>query len=330
MEIVASAADFYRRQLETEPGTGALDSLRTRGVEEEAIARWGIGYAPDSWRALSEDLLGQGLSEVLLIESGVVGRARAGRLFDRMRNRVVFPVVDRNGRPRGIAGRLIEGDGPKYLNTPETELYRKRSLLYGLHLAEGPIRDAGRAIVVEGYLDVIACHQAGFTNTVATAGTALTLEHLGLLGDITSTVTLAFDGDQGGRLAVSQAADHAGAQPLRVHVAYLPEGEDPADLLHRHPGIFKDALAEAVPIEHHLIIEAVRQHNLDEPEGVARAVHRAGQIAAAIHDRDDRDRAVELIATLVGRPESAIRGYVGESLQTSHHRRVREQGLSVM
>jgi DNA primase catalytic core len=311
VEIVESAADFYRRQLETEPGTKALDILRSRGVDEEAIARWGLGYAPDSWRALTEYLRGQGASDELLIESGVVGRARTGRLYDRMRNRMVFPVVDRSGRPRSIAGRLIEGDGPKYLNTPETELYRKRSLLYGLDLAEEPIRDAGRAIVVEGYLDVIACHQAGFTNTVATAGTALTPEHLGLLGEITPAVTLAFDGDRGGRLAVSQAADHTSAHPLRLHVAHLPEGEDPADLLCKHPGIFKDALAEAVPLQHHLIIEAVRQHNLDEPEGVARAVHYAGQIVAGIQDLDDRDRAVELVAALVDRSESTIRRYVG-------------------
>ena len=165
---------------------------------------------------------------------------------------------------------------------------------------------------------------------VATAGTALTPEHLGLLGQVTSTVTLAFDGDQGGRLAVAQAADHAGGHPLRLHVAQVPEDQDPADLLRSDPAIFEEALAEAVPIAHHLITEVVRKHNLDEPEGVARAVHYAGQLVAAMQDRDQRDQAVELIASLVGRPESAVRRYIGESLQASNHRRVREQGLSVM
>jgi len=328
--VLQAATDFYRRQLATDSGRHAVEFLKVRGVGEEAISAFGIGYAPDSWRTLTEHLLGQGLSEELLLEAGVAGRARTGRLYDRMRNRVVFPVLDRDGRPRGFAGRLLDGDGPKYLNTPETELYQKRSLLYGLHLAGEPIRQAGHAIVVEGYLDVIACHQAGFTNAVATAGTALTPEHLGSLSDITSSVTLAFDGDEGGRLAVSRVAEHDANHSLRLRVAHLPVGQDPADLLARDSGAFEQTLTDAVPLEHHLITETVRQHNLNEPEGVARAVHRARQLVAGIQSRDDRDRAVELIATLVGRPESSIRLYLSQSPQTQRdRRRVQEQGLGV-
>ena len=120
----------------------------------------------------------EGFSDDLLLEAGVAGRSRHGRLYDRMRNRVIFPIHDEHGAPRGFAGRLLSGDGPKYLNTPETELYQKRSLLYGLHLAHQPILDAGKAVVVEGYTDAIAAHQAGLTNVVATGGTALTEEHL--------------------------------------------------------------------------------------------------------------------------------------------------------
>lgn len=327
--VVQAATDFYRRQLATESGRRAVEVLTARGVGGDAIAAFGIGYAPDSWRSLTEHLLGQGLSEELLIEAGVVGRARTGRLYDRMRNRVVFPVFDRAGRPRGFAGRLLGGDGPKYLNTPETELYRKRSLLYGLHLAEEPIREAGHAIVVEGYLDVIACHQNGINNAVATAGTALTPEHLGLLSDTTASITLAFDGDEGGRLAVSRVAELDVDHPPRLRVAHIPPGQDPADLLRQGGDGFEQELADAVPLEHHLITEIVRQHNLDEPEGVARAVHRAGHIVASIQDRGDRDRAVELIAALVHRPESAIRLDLSQPLRATNRRRVRDQGLGV-
>lgn len=326
--VVQAATDFYQRQLTTESGRRAVEVLKARGISGDATAAFGIGYAPDSWRAVTEHLLGQGLSEELLIEAGVVGRARTGRLYDRMRNRLVFPVFDRDGQPRGFAGRLLGGGGPKYLNTPETELYRKRSLLYGLHLAQTPIGEAGRAIVVEGYLDAIACHQAGFTNTVATAGTALTTEHLGSLSDLTSSVTLAFDGDEGGRLAVSRVAELDVDHP-RLRVAHLPPGQDPADLLRQGSDGFEQALADAVPLEHHLITEIVRQHNLDEPEGVARAVHRAGHIVASIQDRGDRDRAVELIAALVHRPESAIRLDLSQPLRATNRRRVRDQGLGV-
>lgn len=310
--VVQAATDFYQRQLTTESGRRAVEVLKARGISGDATAAFGLGYAPDSWRAVTEHLLGQGLSEELLIEAGVVGRARTGRLYDRMRNRLVFPVFDRDGQPRGFAGRLLGGDGPKYLNTPETELYRKRSLLYGLHLAEEPIREAGHAIVVEGYLDVIACHQAGFTNTAATAGTALTAEHLGSLSDITSSVTLAFDGDEGGRLAVSRVAELDVDHPLRLRVAHLPPGQDPADLLRQGGDGFEQALADAVPIEHHLIADAVGRYNLNEPEGVARAVHHAGRVVAAINDPADRDRALAYLAARVDLREELIHDVLTE------------------
>jgi DNA primase len=279
---------------------------------------------------LTTALLEQGFTEDLLIEAGVAGRARTGRVYDRMRNRLIFPILDQGGRPCGFAGRLISGDGPKYLNTPETDLYRKRSLLYGLNLAEKPIWEAGQAIVVEGYLDVIACHQAGFTNTVATAGTALTPEHLASLNGITSGATLAFDGDQAGHLAITRVAEHHVDHSLRIRVAHLPAGRDPADLLSGDGALFVQALADAIPIEHHLISETVLKHSLDEPGGVARAVHKAGELVAAIQDLDTRDRAVALVASLVNRPESDIRRYMSQSLKGSRHRRVREQGLSVV
>ena len=176
--ILEAASDFYTQQLHSPAGAHALEYLHSRDLSDESLDTWQLGYAPDGWRALTTALRQQGFPDEILLDAGVVGRPRNGRLYDRLRGRVVFPILDQVGRPRGFAGRTIDGDGPKYLNTPETELYHKGSLLYGLHPARQPIRDAGRAIVVEGYTDAIAAHQSGFTNVVAAAGTALTTEHL--------------------------------------------------------------------------------------------------------------------------------------------------------
>ncbi|MCZ7534431.1 MAG: toprim domain-containing protein, partial [Acidimicrobiia bacterium] len=203
-----------------------------------------------------------------------------------MRNRVIFPIEDEHGVARGFAGRLLSGDGPKYLNTPETTLYQKRSLLYGLHLARQPIIEAGTAVVVEGYTDAIAVHQAGITNVVATAGTALTSEHLGSLAQITRKVTLAFDGDEAGLLAVDRVAELDRGQPdLGLFVARLPEGQDPASLLIDSTTLpLENIIAQAVPIEHHSIDQILLRHSLEEPEAMARAIHAAGEVIRRVGD----------------------------------------------
>ncbi|MDF1595716.1 MAG: toprim domain-containing protein [Acidimicrobiia bacterium] len=328
MEVLEAAVTFYRHQLENDSRERALRFLHSRGIGEEATSVWHLGWAPDSWRALTTALLDQGFSEDILIEAGVAGRARTGRLYDRMRNRVVFPVFDPSGRPRGFAGRLLEGEGPKYLNTPETELYRKRSLLYGLHLAQEPIREIGNAIVVEGYLDVIAAHQAGFTNAIATAGTALTSEHLHQLGQIAGKVTLAFDGDNAGLRAVERVAelDLAGRQ-LRMSVVRLPPERDPADLLIDNTRSFQQALAGAIPIEHHLIEQIVGAHNLKEPEATARAIRQASSVIARVTEPRDRAQATEHLARTTGRDPAIIEMALAQARSARCRHPVREIGI---
>ncbi len=312
-EILTAATAFYQHQLHDPIGAGAAEFLRNRGIGGEAIDRWQLGYAPDSWQSLTTALRKEGFSDDLLLQAGVVGRSRTGRLFDRMRNRVIFPILNQRGTPVGFAGRLLTGDGPKYLNTPETDLYEKRTLLYGMHLAHQPILDAGSAVVVEGYTDAITAHQAGFANVVATAGTALTPQHLETLSRITTKVILAFDGDQAGLLAAERTADLE--QPdrrVRILVARLPEGRDPADLIAGgHIHVLEEAIGQAVPLEHHLIDQIVRQHNLEEPEAVARVLRAAGAVVAPIIDPTDRARAVSHLASRIGRDEVLVDDAIG-------------------
>jgi DNA primase catalytic core len=329
--VVSAATAFYQGQLREPAGAEALEYLRGRGIDNEAIDRWQLGYAPGAWEALTVALREGGFSADLLLEAGVAGRSRHGRLYDRMRNRVIFPIYDEHGAPRGFAGRLLSGDGPKYLNTAETELYQKRSLLYGLHLAHQPILDAGKAVVVEGYTDAIAAHQAGLTNVVATGGTALTEEHLKTLARITSNVTLAFDSDHAGLQAAERAADldraHHG---IRLHIARLPKGHDPADLLAnggRHS--LEEAIAKAAPLEHHLIDQIVEQHRLDEPEAMARAIRTARSVLCSATDIEVRTKATEYLATSVGRDVAVVAAYLEETGQPRALERQRGNGRSL-
>jgi DNA primase len=329
--VVNAATAFYQRQLNEPAGTATIEYLDGRGMSTETIGRWQLGYAPDSWDALTTALHGQGFSDDLLLEAGVAGRSRYGRLYDRMRNRVIFPIHDEHGAPRGFAGRLLAGDGPKYLNTPETDLYQKRSLLYGLHLARQPIIEASNAVVVEGYTDAIAAHQAGITNVVATAGTALTGEHLDTLAQITKTVTLAFDGDEAGLQATERVADLNRVQlDVRFHVATLPARHDPAYLLangEKHS--LEAAIANAVPLEHHSIDQIVDCHNLEEPEAMARAIRAARSVLHSTADADIRTEATEYLAKRLGRDVAQVAEYLDQTGRPRSHERSRSNGRTI-
>ncbi len=311
-EVIEMATAIFQRHLQGPRGARARDYLEGRGIGDTAMDRWQLGYAPDSWQWLTQELLREGFEEELLVDAGVVGRSRTGRLYDRMRNRIIFPLHGEDGTPRGFAGRLLSGDGPKYLNTPETSLYQKRTLLYGFHLARQPITDTGPAVVVEGYMDAIAAHQADITNVVATGGTALTPEHLQALRQVTGDLTLAFDGDPAGLLAVEHIAElEPAAHGLRVRVARLPDRRDPADLVAAgRPEVLQQAINQAVPLEHHLIDRILIRHNLDEPEDFARALRAAGAIVASIREPHPRAEALAHLATEIGRDQTWIEAAV--------------------
>ena len=328
-EVLTAATSIYQRQLRDPKGAPALEFLHQRGIGEEAATTWQLGYAPASWHTLTDALRKEGFADEILLESGVVGRARTGRLYDRMRGRLIFPILEESGTPRGFAGRLITGDGSKYLNTPETDLYQKRSLLYGIHLARQPIVDAREVVV--GYTDAIAAHQAGFTNVVATGGTAMTPQHLEILERITTNITLAFDGDQAGLLAAERTAElDRASQGVHLRVARLATGQDPADLLaDGSRQLLDEAIASAVPLEHHLIDQIVRQHNLEEPESIARAIHAAGSVVSSIADPAAQAQAVTYLATRVGRDGAVIQGYLEDRAQPPARSRSQSHGRSI-
>lgn len=237
----AFACTFFEEALAGPDGAEARAAIEARGIRPETAATFRLGYAPGRPRERSDVLLrrlGDRASSIRIAEAaGLLRAPESGGRYDTFRHRLVFPICDEVGRPIAFGGRIIDPeDGPKYLNSPESDVFHKSRTLYGLHLARRAIVEARTAIVVEGYTDVVACHQAGVTNAVATLGTALTEEHARRLARLCDGVVLVFDGDEAGMRAADRGVEIFFREPVDIRICVLPGGIDPADLLGRPDG----------------------------------------------------------------------------------------------
>jgi DNA primase len=232
-ELLERTAKFYERYLwESPKAERARRYLAERGLGEEVLRRFSVGMAPSPWDQVLTGSQRAGFKVDELLAAGLAQKGRQGGQYDRFRNRITFPIRDQRGRVLGFGARALSPDAqPKYLNSPEGELYRKSHTLYGIDRARGPIAKARRAIVVEGYTDVLALHQAGVEESVAVMGTAITPEQVSMLAGLTDLVVLALDADRAGADAMIRAQKVAGGRGLELRVAAMPEGEDPADML---------------------------------------------------------------------------------------------------
>ncbi|MFW6066411.1 MAG: DNA primase, partial [Planctomycetota bacterium] len=224
------AARFYRDQLRSPAGASVLEYARSRGLSEKSIERFGLGYAPNGWDALATAGRKAGLREELLLAAGLISRRDEGGYYDRFRNRLMFPILDLQGRVIAFGGRALdEQQKAKYLNSPETSIYDKSAQLYALNWARKGIAEKQQAVVVEGYLDALIPLQEGQGNVVATLGTSLTERHVRLLSRFARSVVLVFDADTAGAAASERALEMFLAQKLDVRVATIPAGKDPCD-----------------------------------------------------------------------------------------------------
>jgi DNA primase len=232
-ELLERTAKYYERYLwEAPKAEKARAYLAGRGLSEDVLRRFGVGMAPSAWDQVLTGSQRAGFKIDELQAAGLIQKGRQGGHYDRFRKRITFPIRDQRGRVLGFGARALSADSkPKYLNSPEGELYRKSHTLYGIDRARGPIAKARRAIVVEGYTDVLALQQAGVEDAVAIMGTAITPEQLSMLAGLTESVVLALDADQAGADAMIRAQKVAAGRGLELRVAAMPEGEDPADML---------------------------------------------------------------------------------------------------
>lgn len=278
----ALAVEFYKERLKTGADAGpARAYLRGRDYDGAVVDRFEMGYSPASWDDLSRYLREKGVKDATMQAAGLASRSSRGTMVDRFRNRIMFPIFDLRGDPVGFGARLLEGDGPKYLNSPETPIYKKSRLLYGLNWSKSEMVRSHRAVVVEGYTDVIALHLAGSPVAVATCGTALGTEHLDLLRRFTETVILAFDADEAGAGAALRGFEMSVPGDLDLRVAFLPEGKDPAELVTAGAmDSLTKALDDAYPLIQFRIEREIERFDLSEPEGRGRAVKAAAAVVS--------------------------------------------------
>ncbi|MDG5813929.1 DNA primase [Chitinispirillales bacterium ANBcel5] len=226
LDMHALAGTFFYTQIRSNPK--AIEYFKSRGLKAETVKEFGLGYAPPGWSALSDYLKSKGFSETAIVQSGLALQKEEGRIYDRFRDRIIFPLYDLSGRVIAFAGRGMEKDAqPKYLNSPETLLYKKNRLLYGLFKARQSIREQGYVLIVEGYMDYLSLYQAGVKNVAATSGTAFTAEHAHLIRRFSRRVILVFDGDDAGLNAAQKAITVLAPASLDVSILTLPKDHDP-------------------------------------------------------------------------------------------------------
>ncbi len=315
------ASLFYRQSLSGE--ARARDYLAQRGLTTDIIQRFGIGYAPARWDALVDRYGTNEDERQVLLRAGLVierqpdaERGKSPGCYDRFRDRVMFPIRDTRGRCIGFGGRVLDGSEPKYLNSPETELFHKGRELYGLYEARQATRSLQRLLVVEGYMDVVSLHQAGITFAVATLGTATTPEHLQRIFRLVGEVIFCFDGDRAGRAAAWRALENAVGevkQGRQVRFLFLPDGQDPDSLVQAEgTQAFEARLADALPLSDYLIRELASRCDVASVDGRARLVELARPLVRRIPSDVYRELLVAQLAEAVRMPP----GRLAELLQS--------------
>jgi DNA primase len=287
------AAEFYAEQLTGAGAAVARDFLSSRGFEIADAQRFGVGYAPDDWEMVTRHLRGRGFTDAELLTGGLAGQGRRG-LVDKFRGRLIWPIRDLTGDVIAFGARKLAADdnGPKYLNTPETPIFRKSSVLYGADLAKRDIAQRRQAVIVEGYTDVMACHLAGVPTAVATSGTSFGEGHITILrrllmddSQLRGEVIFTFDGDAAGRRAALRAFGMEEKFVTQTFVAVQPDGMDPCDLrLKEGDAAVRELVASRLPLFEFAVRSALSDYDLESAEGRVAALDAAAQIVAKIKD----------------------------------------------
>lgn len=353
--LLEEAVTFYRHNLlNAAAGQHALEYLREqRALSDETIEAFGLGYAPDSWDALNEHFRSKGYSEDDLLACGLVSERESGGVYDRFRHRVMFPIRDERGGMAGFGARILNAeDVPKFLNSPQTRLFDKGRLLYGLDRARKSIRGEDQAVIVEGYLDVIALHQAGYTNAVSPMGTALTEHQLRLVKRYAAHIVLALDADAAGdkatlrgleiaRQTLDRESDpvfdargllgHEARLKADISVTTLPEGLDPDDVVNQDPAEWLRILDNAQPIVIHVMRTLAQGRDIENPKVKSEF---AAQVLPLIEDVPspiERETYRQRLARLLQVDERALisEGARGSARSRSSRRAVRQDAVHV-
>ena len=306
-EVNLKAQEFFHYILTKHPlGKNALDYLKKRGVSDETIEQFGIGYAPNSWESLTKFLLKRKFSSEEIVTSGLGVASRSG-CYDRFRGRITFPLIDGKNKLRGFSGRVLYPAEPKYINTPQTPIFDKGSFLFGLNLAKGEIRNKKEAILVEGEMDAILSFQAGFKNAVATKGTALTEAQIDLIKKYTETLSLGFDMDLAGDSALRRGIEMADKAGLNIKVLQLEGGKDAAEVLNSDPAIWQQAIDSAAPIYDYYLTAIANRFDTKNPSDLRKIGEELIPVWAKITDDLVREYYIQRLSAFLKTEDEIIR-----------------------
>ncbi len=313
-QLLERVAAYYASYLwESPEAAKAREYLAERGLGEEALRGFGVGYAPSAWDKILVRGQQAGFSVQELHGVGLVQRGREGKEYDRFRSRIMFPIRDRRGRTLGFGGRAMRSDqGAKYVNTAETDFFHKSQLLYGVDKAKAAIAKANRAVVVEGYTDVLALHQAGIEETVAVMGTAITGEQVATLSGMVEEVVLALDADSAGQEAMLRAQRVAAGRKMRLRVAAMPAGEDPAEMMATPGGAerFRALIDAAVELNAFQVGLVLGRTDVASPLERDRALDEVAPVLAAMGETASRDDLVRQVAERLDLEPAMVMGRV--------------------
>ena len=322
-----AAAEFYQEQLQQPQAAHGREFLQKRGFDKSAAQMFGVGYAPDEWDALTKHLVAKGFTQEEIALAGLSKEGQRGPI-DRFRNRLTWPIRDVSGDVVGFGARKLASDdvdqGPKYLNTAETPIYKKSQVLYGLDMAKKEIAKKRQAVIVEGYTDVMAAHLAGVTTAVATCGTAFGDDHIRILRRLLmdddafrGEVIFTFDGDAAGQKAALRAFGDDQKFVAQTFVAVEPNGKDPCELRQEHgDGAVRDLIARRVPLFEFAIKSSIAQYDLKTPEGRVGALNGVAPLISKIRDASLRPEYVRSLAGWLGMEVELVQAAVKKGAVT--------------
>lgn len=306
-DINLKAAQFYHHILINHPlGAAALEYLKNRGLTDSTIEEFNLGYAPNSWESLVNFLKKRGFTISEMIEAGLIVPSRSGG-YDRFRGRIMFPLIDLKKQIIGFSGRVLGKGEPKYINTPQTSIFDKSRLLFGLNLSKGDVRTSNKLILTEGEMDMILSYQSGVKNVVASKGTALTSEQIEIIKRHTENILLCFDKDLAGDAASRRGIEMADSAGLNIKVIEIPDGKDPAELALKDVNLWKEAVEKAEPIYDYYLRSVSLRFNPKTAEGKKSIAQEIIPIFAKISDNMSREHYLQKLSALIATSEELLR-----------------------
>ncbi|MFC2038782.1 DNA primase [Chloroflexota bacterium] len=302
----AAALYFHNLLVNSKEAEKARSYLEGRSLSPETISNFQLGYCLNNWQALKEYLVEKSFTEEEILEAGLIIASDDGKTHDRFRNRLVFPIKDNRGRTTGFGARVLDDSLPKYVNSPQTPVFDKSGTLYAINLAAPEIRKQDRVVIVEGYMDVITAHQSGFTNVIASMGTAITEKQVTILKRMTKNLVLALDSDTAGEEAMLRCVDYENILESEIKVAVLPEGKDPDDVIREKPDSWQNFLDESIPVLDFTFGVDAAGLDLSKAGDQSKIVNKLGSIITKMKDPVRKSFYIQKLAQLTDKEVRTI------------------------